>query len=116
MYSLTVTFGPGPTVWRFLFRTKERAESYSAVSSMIPNNDLHIEDDFGQVGDIKAPTIHGRMLENMDELLLAYVEMALHNARVQSKAQTRAESDPALNRMTRGPAVLTPGMGGNGRM
>ena len=116
MYSLTVTFGPGPTVWRFLFRTKERADSYNAVHSMMPSQDLHIEDDFGQTGDIKALQIHGRMLENMDESMLAYVEMALHNARVQSKAQSRAEGDSTINLQRRGPAVLTPTMGGNGRM
>ena len=114
MYSLTITFGPGPTVWRFLFRTKERAETCNALASIVPGSDMHIEDDFGQIGDIKAPTIHGRMLENLDESLVAYVEMALHNARVQSKAQQRAEGDPTINRQMRGPAVLTPNM--NGRM
>jgi|SRR5208337_3440856 len=116
MYSLTVTFGPGPTVWRFLFRDKARAEGYNAIPSMMPNQDLRIEDDFGQCGDIKAAQIHGRMLENLDESLIAYVEMALHNARVQAKAQSRAEGDPTINMQRRGPAVLTPNMGGNRRM
>ena len=116
MYSLTVTFGPGPTVWRFLFRDKARAEGYNALTSMMPSQDFHIEDDFGQCGDIKAAQIHGRMLENMDESALAYVELALFNARVQAKAQSRAEGDSTINRHMRGPAVLTPNMGGNGRM
>ena len=113
MYSLTVTFGPGPTVWRFLYRTKEKAESYNAMPGIMPTQDWHIEDDFGQVADIKAPAVHARMLENMDESLLAYVEMALHNARIQSKAQSRAEGDQTINPRSRGPAVLTPM--GNGR-
>jgi hypothetical protein len=108
MYSLTVVFGTPATSWRFLFRSKEKAEQAIGLISDHPTQDLHIADDFGQSADIKALTIHGRMLENLDESQNAYVEMALHNARVQAKAQERAKADPAIRAAQRGPAVLAP--------
>jgi len=52
------------------------------------------------------------MLENLDESQLAYIEMALHQARVQAKANERAQSDSVLRNAKRGPAVITPGMNG----
>lgn len=112
MYSLTIAFGPGPTVWRFLFKSKESAEKYRHTE--LPMQDLHIEDDYGQIGDIKAPSIHGRMMENLDESKFAYIEMGLHNERVKIMANERGRADPTIrNAMRQGPAVLTP-MGGNG--
>lgn len=116
MYSLTIVFGTPATSWRFLFRTKERAEECNGFVSAHPTQDLKIEDDFGQCANIKAMTIHGRMLENMDESQLAYVEMQMHTWRCQLKAQERGKADASIrNAQRQGPSVLTPGMG-NGMM
>lgn len=112
MYSLTVVFGSPSTSWRFLFKSKERAEAAVGLLSDHPTQDIHVADDFGQSADIKALSLHGRMLENLDESQLAYIEMALHQARVQAKTNERAQSDSVLRNAKRGPAVITPGMNG----
>ena len=112
MYSLTVVFGTPTTTWRLLFKNKEGADQANGLLSDHPMQDMRVSDDFGQTVNIRASTIHGRMLENLEESQLAYVEMALHNARVQAKAQTRAGSDPVLRSAQRGPAVLSPLNGG----
>lgn len=116
MYSLTIVFGNPSTTWRLLFKSKEKAETATGLLSDHPTQDLHISDDFGQSANIKANTINGRMLENLDESQNAYVEMQLHNWRVQAKSQERGRADPALRAAQRGPAVISPNMGGNGMM
>ena len=108
MYSLSIAFGDVPTPWRLLFRSKERAETFRDMHKNFPNGDVVGMDDFGQEISVKGSSIHGLMLENLDESMLAYVEMMLHQAKCQAKAQTRANSDPVLTAGRRGPAVLTP--------
>ena len=110
MYSITVIFGPASL--RFLFKTKEKAEAHKNFKTDHPTQDLIIDDDFGQHGEIKALSIHGIIIEDMDHSKLAGVEVMLHNTRVQALAQQRAQSDPGLRAAQRGPAVHTPFNGG----
>jgi len=112
VHSITVVLGPAS--WRFLFKSKERAEHYKNFKTDHPTQDLIIDDDFGQHAEIKAMSIHGIMIENLDETKLVAVEMMLHNARIQASAQQRAQSDTALRATQRGPSVLTPMTGMNG--
>ena len=104
MHSITVIVGPASL--RFLFRTKEKAESFKNFKTDHPTQDLHIDDDFGQHGEFKALSIHGVLIEDMDQSKLAAVELMLHNARIQNSAQQRAQSDQGLVRG--GPRVLSP--------
>ena len=112
MHSITVVLGP--TSWRFLFKSKERAEHYKNFKTDHPTQDLIIDDDFGQHAEIKAMSIHGIMIENLDETKLVAVEMMLHDARIRASAQQRAQSDTQLRATQRGPSVLTPMSGMNG--
>lgn len=112
MHCITLLVGPQGTAWTYLFKTKESAET--AFTNMLvvkdldavamnavhllhqPGAILHITDDFGQAASIPAVDFHGCQLENLDETKLAHVERALHNARTQAEANTRAGNDPAL--------------------
>ena len=107
MHSLTVLVGPAS--WRFLFKSKERADHFKNFKSDHPTQDLTIDDDFGQHAEIKAMSIHGIMIENLDETKLVAVEMMLHDARIRASASQRAQSDTQLRAAQRGPAVLSPG-------
>ena len=109
MHSVTVVLGPAS--WRFLFKSKERADSFKNFKTDHPTQDLVIDDDFGQHAEIKALSIHGIMIENLDETRLVAVEMLLHDARIRASAQQRAQSDTQLRATQRSPSVLTP-MGG----
>jgi|HubBroStandDraft_4_1064222.scaffolds.fasta_scaffold00027_80 hypothetical protein len=110
MHRVTVVLGP--TALGFMFKTKEKAEAHKNFKTDHPTQDLTIDDDFGQHAEIKATSIHGIIIEDMDQAKLAQVELMLHNTRVQAAAQHRAQSDPALNATRRGPAVMTPFNGG----
>ena len=112
MYRVTVIFGP--TALGFMFKTKEKAEAHKNFRTDHPTQDLIIVDDFGQHAEIKAMSIHGIIIEDMDLAKLAQVELTLHNARVQAAAQQRAQSDPGLHAARQGPRVLSPMGGMNG--
>lgn len=114
MHSLTVIFGPASL--RFLFKSKEKADTFRAFRSDHPAQDLIIDDDFGQHAEIKALSIHGIIVEDMDQARLAGVEMTLHNTRIHALATQRAQSDPALRAAHRGPGVISPVPGMNGGM
>ena len=49
------------------------------------------------------------MLEDMDKSQAAAIELALHNARMNKKATTMAQSDPALKQSMIGqPGIVAP--------
>ena len=118
MFSLSIVFGDPATSWRFLFRTKEAAQKVNDNIVHFPSQDIVIEDDFGQSAYIKAPSIHGRMLEDLDLSQQVHIEMALYQARMQAKAQQQGDSDEMLKsarlKANRQPSVFTPSMGRNG--
>lgn len=111
MHRVTVVFGP--TALGFMFKTKEKAEAHKNFKTDHPTQDLIIDDDFGQHAEIKAMSIHGIIIEDMDHAKLAQVELQLHQWRTQAAAQQRGQSDPQLRAAQRGPAVHTP-FPGNG--
>ena len=112
MHSVTVVFGPASL--RFMFRSKEKAEALRSFRCDHPTQDLLIDDDFGQHAEIRAASIHGVIIEDMDQSRLAGIELMLHNARIQASAQSRAQSDTQLRAAHRGPAVISPVPGANG--
>lgn len=125
MFSLTISFGPGPTMWTLMWRDKEKADAaYDNYAHGVPvniENDslvLDLTDDFGQRARIHRADIHGVMLEDMDQSKLAHIERALHQARTQAKGQEMASADSTLRaaaaRQAGGPSILTPGIPGNG--
>ena len=120
MFSLTISFGPGPTMWTLMWRDKDRAyvayQVYAHHNTAMPTDMgiLDLTDDFGQQCRLQRNVIHGVMLEDMELSKLAVIERALHQARTQAKAAEAAESDQVLRvaRTRSGPAVLMPGMNG----
>ena len=114
VHSVSVVFGH--TSVRFMFKSKEKAEALRSFRCDHPTQDLIIDDDFGQRGEIRASSIHGIIIEDMDLSKTAGVEFMLHNTRIHSQATTRAQNDPALKADRRAsPQVLTP-FPGNGMM
>ena len=113
MFSLTISFGPGPVMWTMMWRDREKAEAaWNAVAiSKATESVLKLTDDFGQDAIIEITTIHGIMLEDMELSKNAHIERALHQARMQAKGQEMAESDQILRAARArqgGPGILTP--------
>ena len=57
---------------------------------------VSVADDFGQRATIDIKSIHGFMLEDMEQSKLAHIERGLHQARTQARAQQMATADPVL--------------------
>lgn len=109
MFSLTITFGPGPTAWGLLFKTEESANAAFSQTAFGPGN-IDISDDFGQRATIAREAINGAMLEDMTQSQLGTIERSMHEARTRAKVQGRAMNDPELRTtmQARGPAIHTP--------
>lgn len=110
MHRLTIIFGPTGINWAFLFRQKQTADDCIQARRASPANNWVVTDDFGQYAEIKSTEVHGYMLEDMHLSSMAAVEMGLHQARVQAKAQEMAKTDPIIRTAMRpqSPGVLTP--------
>lgn len=108
MFSITFVIGGGFISWRLLFQSEENArKAWTAAHEAYHRNGLavgrlELTDDFGQELNVVAQDLHGCMLEDMTKSQLATIEIMLHNARVQSKANSRAAGDPALRPMNSG--------------
>ena len=118
MHLLTIVFGPSPTPWSLLFKSPEAADKtfmdLESAKAGIGASTVSVADDFGQRATIDIKSIHGFMLEDMEQSKLAHIERGLHQARTQARAQQMATADPILKNaaMMQGPAMLQP-MGGN---
>lgn len=117
MHSLTIAFGPTGAMWAFLFRTKEAADVAHKDVCLVqgsPGDVVTVSDEFGQTATFMGDRIHGIVLEDLERTKMAHVERALHQARLQAKAQQMAQGDATLKaaQMMSGPAMLSPG--GNG--
>lgn len=112
MHVITIAFGSAPAVWQFVFKTEEAAiKAWSSFG----DGSLNIVDDFGQTANFIEGSVTGRMIENLDMSKQAHVARSLHQQRTQAEFQKAAESDPGIRAAMRGPAVLSPVPGFNGR-
>jgi hypothetical protein len=133
MFSLTIVFGPGPMVWTLIFKTEETA-NHAAIAArstlqtrgkdtnFSPISAVSITDDFGQSVEITPESLHGFMLEDLDQSKFAHIERALHQARTKVTADKLAEADPTIREAQRraqgGMPMIQPamqGFGPNGR-
>lgn len=113
MHLLTIVFGPTPTPWALLFHKPELADKTFADierAKQVKSETVAVMDEFGQRATIDTASIHGFMLEDMDQSKLAHIERGLHQARTNARAQQMASNDPVLKNaaMMRGPAMLSP--------
>jgi hypothetical protein len=113
MHIITVAFGATPAMWQFIFKNEESAEK--AWLDINKAGRVTITDDFGQKSTFDTNNIVGRMIENMDLSKQAQVQRGLHQQRTQAEFQKAAETDPVIRMAMRGPAVLSPMQGFNGR-
>lgn len=141
MFVLSVVFGSASI--GFMFKTQEKADTARASlfgtftnegfvtlpAGSIPSTTnlplgnisafnsqpvfIQITDDFGQHATFNIASIHGAIVEDLEQSKLARAEQMLHQARCQNVAQKLALADPGL-RMMNSPAVLNPM--GNGMM
>ena len=125
MFTITVVFGNVSAA--LMYRDRDVAQrSWSALTKNIPidrypaitsSEELTISDEFGRSIYLPTGMLYGAILEDMNSSTEATIEISMHNARTQVKAQKRASSDPELRaaQMGHGPSVLTPMGGMNGR-
>lgn len=116
MHIITIAFGSAPSIWQFVFRTEEAAKKVWDHKAVTPGL-IEITDDFGQTAVFREADICGRMIENMDLSKQAHLNRHLHQQRMQAEANKQAEADPAIRAAMagRGPAILSPMGGFNGR-
>lgn len=109
MYVLSVVFGSASV--GFMFKTKESAEKCLLDAT---DKDWQIVDDFGSIAHVIRTSVHGWVLEDLDQSKVARAEQMVHQNRCQNLATKIATSDPSLRTMG-SPAVITPhGMQPNG--
>lgn len=109
-----VTIACAPIVIPFIFGTEKAArEAYTAVAD--DKGEVHITDDFGQTGTFQQSAITARLIEDCTMSKRATIERSLHQQRTQVEFQRAAESDLTIRNGMRGPAVLSPVPGFNGR-
>ncbi len=100
MFTLSVVFGSASV--GFMFKTQESAESAAASLLEIatgdgfkmgipPGSRISIKDDFGQHGIFNASSIHGVIIEDLEQTQLARAEQMVHQARCQNKAAKLAQ-------------------------
>lgn len=113
MFSLTIFAG---MPFKLLFNDEARAKEAFDLLTNAPSPVIQFVDDFGSSFCVAVPTaITAVVLEDLDKSVMAAVEMGLHNARAQAKAQKLAMADPVIAASLRaqgqgGPAVYRPGM------
>jgi hypothetical protein len=115
MYALTICLKSA--VFQLLFKTEEHARKqqerlqWNPTTAMGSVEWISVHDDFGQEMSFSREALGGHIYEDMDVSQLAHVERAVHQHRLQVKAQKAAEADPSLRmqRMMNGPGMLQPG-------
>lgn len=125
MFSLTIFIGNG--MWALLYKNEEKAVRDFALFNSPPINidpsvkleilpfTIDLIDDFGHHVRVRATSIHGAVLEDLEVSKLAHCERALHQQRTQLQAQKMSEADQTIRtaRAANGPAIITP-MGNGG--
>lgn len=108
MFSITLALGN--QAWRLLYKNEEKAALAFGKLQSARQEELFLDDEFGQTVQICKNGLTGFLFEDLEKMKMAHVEMALHNARLQSMANKAAQADPGLraNAMMNGPGVLTP--------
>ena len=99
MISVSVAFGPANLAINFLFKTHDAAEqAKTAIEGVMGNivESVSVKDHFGQSATFRGISLHAVWLEDLDMGQEAIVERTINNARSQTKAQSRAASDPVL--------------------
>ena len=121
MFSLTIIFGTSPNPWVLLFKPKEAAEAamdayrVNGKTTTWEGSDFMAVDDFGQVAAINRTAIHGVLFEDLDQSKMVAIELGLHRARTQARAEQMASGDPILKAASMrqaGNAMLTPSIPG----
>lgn len=114
MFLVTIFAG---VPWKLLFKTEEGAKKAFEALTAHDTNNAQIEDDFGSTFcTANISGIAAIVLEDLSKSIMAQVELGLHQARAQAKAQTMAIADPTISAAIRaqgmggGPAVYRPGM------
>lgn len=103
MFSLSISFGPGPTTWRLMFHSEEAAQRAWDTVAMIPpptgmlgapQTRVVITDDFGQ--RLCLSEFAGMLLEDLNQTKVGHTEFAIHEMKTRAGIATRAQADPIL--------------------
>lgn len=117
MHRITVVFGSSGTQFFYSDRANaERAFDSLEAAKKAQGTTVSIADEYGQRACLDVAAIHGYVLENLEESKLAHIELGLHQARMQAKANEMGRVDPVLRTAAMhqgGMPILSPQ--GNGR-
>lgn len=106
MFSVSIMLASGQ--FRLMFRTEDALNAAVTIldTGIEQQKAVHAADDFGQ-GFVGIPV--AMLVEDMDKSQGAAIELALHNARMNKKATTLAQSDSALKQTMIGqPGIVSP--------
>lgn len=116
MIILTVSFTEQAKEWRFMFKTRERANEVKMLLAGAKNRTVghatefgtaspavKIEDDFGQEAELQAAPINGWTIEDLDLQAECNNHFSLAHARGQARLDemVQQDPDPALKAMVR---------------
>ena len=109
MWNLTICFGPTGTVWAFLFKEKESAQSiFDIMTAPCPDDrtrdhvSLTFQDDFGQHAHFMLGDVVGVLLEDLEAIEQARIERAIADEHVKAKFLARAKTDPVIRQAMQG--------------
>lgn len=93
MFILTVVFGANDTQWQLCFDNEESMTNAAFQAGVLK---LSFRDDYGaEISLSKQATAF--QVRDTSKAQVAEIEMMLHNARTQNKAQRAAATDPTLS-------------------
>lgn len=105
MFSLAISFGPQGQIWSLLF--KEEANARAALHNV--RIEKRAVDDFGQSVDFEVGSVHGMLIQDLDQMIESRIQHSLNDAKAQARYNARVKTDPEIRALQNGPAVLTPG-------
>jgi hypothetical protein len=110
MFSLAISFGPQGQIWSLLFKEKQKpSEWQAAISNRTAPPVVVIDDDFGQSVSVVVESVHGVLMQDLDQMIESRIQHSLNDAKAQARYNARIKTDPEIRALQNGPAVLTPG-------
>lgn len=114
MFAINITYGHNDSQKALIFKTERDATKVDQAFShpvAVTHNRITIQDDFGQRFSVRVDAITAWSLEDLDKTAEMQVEIAIHNQKVQARAQSAVMNDPQVRASMAMASMGRPGMG-----
>lgn len=114
MFAINITYGHNDSQKALLFKTSENADGAAMTLDGIgakSQDMLEISDDFGQSFNLRKDSLTSWSYEDLDKTAEMQVEIAIHNQKVQARAQSAVMNDPQVRASMAMASMGRPGMG-----